>query len=83
MVAPEASVMLVPVSNVTLSVKVLAPPTVMAPASEAPNTMPLKPFLKTEVPVKKLFANDKVPAPEPMPMLAPAVEGRIDKMPLL
>ena len=83
MVAPALRVMLPPVSSVVLSTNALVPPTVMAPASAAPNTMSLKPFLNTEVPVNKLFGNNKVPAPEPMPMLAPTVEGRIDKMPLL
>ena len=45
--------------------------------------MPLNPFLNTELPVNKLFGKDKVPAPEPTPMVAPTVEGFMDKMPLL
>ena len=76
-------VMLPPDSKVTLSTNALVPPTVMWPASAAPNTMPLNPFLNTELPVNKLFGKDKVPAPEPTPMVAPTVEGFMDKMPLL
>ena len=74
-VAPALSVMLLPVSNVTLSVNVLAPPTVMAPASDAPNTIELKPSLNTDVPVNKLVGKDTVPLPVPTPMVVPAVDG--------
>ncbi len=77
------SVMLLPVSNVTLSVNVLVPPTVMAPASDAPKTIELKPSLKTDVPVNKLVGKDTVPLPVPTPMEVAAVDGRTVKMPLL
>ena len=83
MVAPDASVMLLPVTKAKLSVKVLAPPTVMAPASDAPNTIELKPSLKTDVPVNKLDGKDTVPLPVPTPMEVPAVDGLTVNMPLL
>ena len=82
MVAPDASVMLLPVTKAKLSVKVLAPPTVMAPASDAPNTIELKPSLKTDVPVNKLDGKDTVPLPVPTPMEVPAVDGLTVNMPL-
>ena len=82
-VAPELSVMLLPLSKVMLSVKVLAPPTVMAPASDAPNTIELKPSLKTDVPVNKLVGKDTVPLPVPTPMEVPAVDGLTVNIPLL
>ena len=66
-------VMLPLVSKVTLSTNALVPPTVMLPASDAPNTMPLKPSLKTELPLNQLEVNATVPDPEPRPMLAPVV----------
>ena len=72
-----------PVTKATLSVKVLAPPTVMAPASDAPNTIELKPSLKTDVPVNKLDGKDTVPLPVPTPMEVPAVDGLTVNMPLL
>ena len=83
MVEPDASVMLLPVTKAKLSVKVLAPPTVMAPASDAPNTIELKPSLKTDVPVNKLDGKDTVPLPVPTPMEVPAVDGLTVNMPLL
>ena len=67
--------MLPPVTKATLSVKVLAPPTVMAPASDAPKTIELKPSLNTDVPVNKLVGKDTVPLPVPTPMEVPAVDG--------
>jgi hypothetical protein len=75
--------MLLPVTKAKLSVKVLAPPTVMAPASDAPNTIELKPSLKTDVPVNKLDGKDTVPLPVPTPMEVPAVDGLTVNMPLL
>ena len=75
--------MLPPVTKATLSVKVLAPPTVMAPASDAPKTIELKPSLNTDVPVNKLVGKDTVPLPVPTPMEVAAVDGRTVKMPLL
>ena len=83
MLAPELSVMFPPVTKATLSVKVLAPPTVMAPASDAPKTIELKPSLKTDVPVNKLVGKDTVPLPVPTPMEVPAVDGLTVNMPLL
>ncbi|BDU53072.1 hypothetical protein LINBF2_13070 [Limnohabitans sp. INBF002] len=66
--------MLPPVSKVTLSTKLLAPPTVMWPASDAPNTMELKPSLNTEVPLNKLLPTVQVlPVPVPTPMVVLAV----------
>jgi hypothetical protein len=54
----------------------------MAPASDAPNTIELKPSLKTDVPVNKLDGKDTVPLPVPTPMEVPAVDGFTVKMPL-
>ncbi len=73
MVAPELSVMLPPVSNVTLSTKLLAPPTVMLPALLAPMTMLLKPSLNTDVPLNQLLATFHAPDPVPMPIVVLAV----------
>ena len=81
--APALSVMWVPVNNVRLSVNVLAPPTVIAPASDAPNTIELKPSLNTDEPLNKLDGKDKEPLPVPTPMEAPVVEGRTVNVPLL
>ena len=82
MEAPEFSVMFPPVTKATLSVKGFAPPTVIAPASDAPNTIELKPSLKTDVPVNKLDGKDTVPLPVPTPMEVPAVDGLTVNMPL-
>ena len=76
-------VMFPPVTKATLSVNELAPPTVMAPASDAPKMIELKPSLKTDVPVNKLVGKDTVPLPVPTPMEVAAVDGRTVKMPLL
>ncbi len=73
MVAPELRVTSPPVSKVTLSTKLLAPPTVILPASDAPSTIELKPFLKYDVPVNQDAGSCKVPEPEPTPIVAPVV----------
>ena len=83
MVAAEFSVRLPPVSKVTLSVNVLAPPTVMSPAVPLPMVMRLNPSPKTrEVPLNKPAASDKVPLPVPTPIEVFAVNGSTAKVPV-
>ena len=62
------------VNNVVLSVNDNAPPTVILPAVLLPMMMLLKPSFTTEPP-NTLAATDKVPLPEPKPIVVPVVYG--------
>ena len=74
--------MLPPLTKDTLSANAVAPPTEILPESDAPNTIALKPFLNTEVPVNQLDANDNVPVPVPKPMVVFAANGSMAKVPV-
>ena len=70
---PEFSVILPLLSNVALSTKENAPPTVIAPAFAAPIVMLPKPFLNTDDPLNRLEARVQLPLPLPRPIVVPAV----------
>ena len=75
MFAPAASVMLAPDNKVTLSVNVLAPPTLILPVVLLPMMMLLAPSETRRVaPLNNVAGRDKVPLPVPMPIVAPEVK---------